>query len=179
MEDVGERPQQVIEIVFEPGVRQQGGEVIHDGGESATDCFGFGQRARIGFVPAGPVTIEGQFVEQMGGGRKRVRRVIGFVVGKEKGCGIVCHGELLFAGLTAPIAAFTAIPLPGPDPAGTRPGLPAGPQRSGGWRRAAILLRDAKPGALARRRKIVAGRHCRTGTGHGRSPPGKAVCAGP
>ena len=68
MEDVGERPQQVIEIVLEPGVRQDGGEVINDGGESGTDGFGFGQRARIGFVPAGPVAIEGQFVEQMRGG---------------------------------------------------------------------------------------------------------------
>ena len=67
MEDVGERPQQVLDIVFEPGVRQHGGEVIDDGGESATDRFGFGQRARIGFVPARPVTIEGQFVEQMRG----------------------------------------------------------------------------------------------------------------
>jgi hypothetical protein len=68
MKDVGERPQQVLEIVFEPGVRQQGSEVIDDGGESGTDCFGFGQWALIGLVPAGPVAIEGEFIEQIRGG---------------------------------------------------------------------------------------------------------------
>ena len=63
MEQIDEGPQQIVEIVFEPGVGQHRGEFVDNGAERPAHGIGFGQRTRIGLVVAGPVTMKRQLVE--------------------------------------------------------------------------------------------------------------------
>ena len=67
VEQVDERPQEIGEIVFEPGAGQHGAQGLDDCVELAADGIGFGQRPRIGFVLAGAMAVERQLVEQMRG----------------------------------------------------------------------------------------------------------------
>ena len=167
VEQVDERPQQIGEIVLEAGAGQYRAKGLDYSVELGLHGIGFGQWPRIGFVLAGAIAVEGQFVEQMRGRRGGGKFGIG--VGEGKGAVVACHGGCLSAGGSAGADRG----LYGDPLVGGADGLhPWGTEQSGGWRRAAILLGDAKPppstGVLiatarwgwGRRRKIVGRRHC-------------------
>ena len=69
VEQVDERPQQIIEIVLEAGAGQHGAQRFDRIVELGLHGIGFGQRPRIGLVLAGTMAIERQLVEQMRGRR--------------------------------------------------------------------------------------------------------------
>ena len=69
VKEVDRRPEQVLEIGFEPRVVQRGDEGVEDVGDGASDRLAFGQRPRIGLVVEGTVAKELQFVEDVIGGR--------------------------------------------------------------------------------------------------------------
>ncbi len=142
VEQIDEGPEQIVGIVLEPGAGEQGFERFGDRAEMALDGVGSGHRPRIGLVLSRPVAVQRQLVEQIRGRRGGVVFGVGIAVGEGEGAVVRRHGGRLSAGgnSAAPIAAFTAIPG-----RGRRRGAPEGPQRSGGWRRGSILLRDAKP----------------------------------
>jgi hypothetical protein len=77
MEDVGGRPQQVLEIGLEAGVAERGDESVEDVGDGAGDGIAFGKRARVGFVLEGTEAVELQLGENVIGRR---RAVVGFEV---------------------------------------------------------------------------------------------------
>jgi hypothetical protein len=68
VEEVGERPAQVLQIGFEPGVDHGGDEGIEHVGDGASGDALFRERPRVGFVGEGAIAVEGDFIEKMGGG---------------------------------------------------------------------------------------------------------------
>jgi hypothetical protein len=82
VKQVGERPQQIGEIVLEARAGQHGAEGLDHGVELAAHGFGLGQRARIGFVRTGAVAMEDNFVEEMRGRRGGVNFGVGVTVGE-------------------------------------------------------------------------------------------------
>ena len=181
VEQVDERPQEIGEIVLEPGAGQHGAEGLDRGVELGLDGVGLGQRPRIGLVLAGAVAVEREFVEQMRGRRGGVEFGIGVAVGEGEGAVVAGHGGCLSCRRFQPRPSRPSRR----SLAGGGDGLhPQGRSSSGGWRGATILLRDAKP-PLGRRRKIVVPRHCNPAQGgpgfagppgaSGRSPLGKAA----
>ena len=105
----------------------------------------FGQRPCVGFVLEGAVAVELEFGEERRGGRLGVVRL---VIGVE----VVGHRGLPPASDRAH-RGLRRRRRPGADRACTAARLRERPQRSGGRRGTAILLRDAKARS-SRRRKI-------------------------
>ena len=135
VEDVDEGPQQIVEVLFEPRTGQHRGKRVSDGADLAAHGVGIGQRTRIRLILERAVAVERQLVEEVRSRRERVRRIIGFGVGKAGRKGIRASSGSPVAGRAAPIAAFTAIPLPETDP-GRHP-QPALPARAEAQRRMA------------------------------------------
>ena len=65
MEEIDGRPQEVVEVGFEPGVVEAADEGVEDVGDGAGDDARVGQRARIGFVLERPVAVELEFGQQV------------------------------------------------------------------------------------------------------------------
>ena len=110
VEEVDKRPQEIGEIVFEPGAGQHRVEGLDDGLELPAGGLRLGQRPRVGFVVARAIAVKRQLVEEMCGRRCGVPRV--GIIGAEKGEGAVVVGHrgcLSAGGSAAPVAAFTAI----------------------------------------------------------------------
>ena len=96
VEQVDRRPQEIIEVRFEPGVAQAHDQRVEDVGDGACDQPTFGQWPWIRFVLERTVAVELQFGDRVvGGERKRCRR------GRSSWrCSLI--------GSAAPIAAFMA-----------------------------------------------------------------------
>ena len=69
VEEIDGRPEQILEIRFEPGVVQRGDQRVEDVGDCAGDHRAFGQRSRIGLVVEWTVAKELQFAEDVVGRR--------------------------------------------------------------------------------------------------------------
>ena len=69
MEQVDGRPEQILEVGFEPGVAQRRDQGVEDIGDGAGDDLALGKRPRIGLVVEGTVAEELQFVEDVVGRR--------------------------------------------------------------------------------------------------------------
>ena len=69
MEQVDGRPEQILEVRFEPGVAQGGDQGVEDVGDGAGDHLAFGKRSRIGLVVEWTVAKELQFAEDVVGRR--------------------------------------------------------------------------------------------------------------
>ena len=67
VEDVGQGPEQVLEVGLEAGVGERRDEGVEDVGERALDMIRFGQWPGIGLVGEGAVAEELQLVEDDGG----------------------------------------------------------------------------------------------------------------
>jgi hypothetical protein len=67
VEHVGDGPEQVFEVGFEPGVEHSRDQRIEDVGNGARSHPFLRQWPGIGFVREGAVAVEGQFVEEMRG----------------------------------------------------------------------------------------------------------------
>ena len=154
VEQVDERPQEIIEIVLEAGAGQHRAQRFDRIVELGLHGIGFGQGARIGFVLAGAIAVEGQLVEQMRGRRGGGKFGIGVAV-EEEGRGLSSRamaGRFLPEGQPRrsrpsrrSLGRRRRRVAPPGSRATCRVGWALGAQ-SGGWRRAAILLRAAKPG---------------------------------
>ena len=59
---------------FEAGVGERHHKGVEDVGDAAGHDIALGERPRVGFVGEGAIAVEGDFIEEMGGGR-------GFVFG--------------------------------------------------------------------------------------------------
>ena len=68
VEEVGRRPEQVLEVGLEAGVRQRGDDGVEDVGERALEGIGLRQGPWVGLAGEGSVAVELQFVEDAGGG---------------------------------------------------------------------------------------------------------------
>ena len=154
VEQVDERPQEIGEIVLEAGAGQHGAQGFDRIVELGLHGIGFGQRPRIGFVLAGAIAVEGELVEQMRGRRGGGKFGIGVAVGEGRGgCRCVPWRVPFCRRISRADRGLHGDPLAGGGD-GLHPRVPTrpvawgghGPEQSGGWRRAAILLRDAKPG---------------------------------
>jgi hypothetical protein len=88
VEDVGEGPEQVVEIGFEPGVAEHAGEGLDDPGEAGPDHLVVGQRAGIGLVLMRTVAVHLQFEDDAVGRRGGVVGLVGVVEGKLVGHGV-------------------------------------------------------------------------------------------
>ena len=69
VEEVDGRPEQILEVRFEPGVAQGGDQGVEDVGDGAGDHLALGKRSRIGFVVERTVAEELQFGEDVVGRR--------------------------------------------------------------------------------------------------------------
>ena len=69
VEEVDERPEQVVEVGFEPGVAEHAGEGVEDVGEAGPDHLVVGQRPRIGLVLMRTVAVQLQFEDDAVGRR--------------------------------------------------------------------------------------------------------------
>ena len=67
MEEVDRRPEQVLEVGFDPGVGQRHDQRIEDVGDGAGDMVAFGERPWIWIVREGSPAIELEFGEDMVG----------------------------------------------------------------------------------------------------------------
>ena len=137
MEQVDDRPQQIGEVVLEAGIGQHRAERIEYRTKLGLGDIRVGQRPRIAFLLAGLVAVERELIEQMRGRGCRVMLVGRGLAGKQDGVG--AHDEALLPDGRADRG------LHGRSPAGGGAGMHHRLERSGGWRRAAILPRDAKP----------------------------------
>ena len=171
MEEVHRRPEQVLEIGFDAGVRQRRDEGVEDVGERASDGVLIGQGTRIRLVLMRMIAVDLQFVDDaVGRGRGMERLEVGVLVDRHGGGSV--DGGRAHRGLRGEKAA-------------DGPGLHRQAQRGGRsgaeeGREATVLLRDAKAGAGvptrpvawggARRRKTVADRPCRPGPSDAHSP---------
>ena len=68
MEHVCEGPEQVGQIVLEPGAAEQIGEGVDRARDRALGGVQRGQGPRVGVVLEGPAAIEREFVERVNGG---------------------------------------------------------------------------------------------------------------
>ena len=75
---VHDRPQQTLQIGFEARVGEGGHERIEHIGEGALEPGRLRQRTRIGLIVVGPMAVERELVEEMGG-RDTWRRRLGIV----------------------------------------------------------------------------------------------------
>ena len=89
MEDVGEGPEQVVEVGLEPGVAEHAGEGLDDPGEAGPDDLVVGQRPGIWLVLMRAVAVHLQFQDDTVGRRGGVVRLVGVIEGK-----LVGHGGL-------------------------------------------------------------------------------------
>ncbi len=133
VEQVDERPQEIGEIVLEAGAGQHGAEGFDYLVELGLHGIGFGQGARIGFVLAGAIAVEGELVEQMRGRRGGGKFGIGVAVPRIK------SGDRL-KGRGLSLRAMAGAFLPEGQPRRSRPS-----RRSLGRRR----RRVAPPGSRA------------------------------
>ena len=85
VEDIGDRPEQVVEVGFEACVGQGGDEGVEDVGDRSRHVVAFGKRSRIGLVGEGTPAIELEFGEHVLG---RGRCVVRF------GVVVLSHGKL-------------------------------------------------------------------------------------
>ena len=85
MEQVDERPQEIAEIVLEPGAGQHRAQGLDCCVQLAADGVGFGQRPGIGFVLAGAMAVECESFEQMRGRRGGMQFGVGVAVGEGEG----------------------------------------------------------------------------------------------
>ena len=69
VEQIDGRPEQILEIRFEPGVAQGRDQGVEDIGDGAGDHLALGKRSRIGLVVEWTVTEELQFGEDVVGRR--------------------------------------------------------------------------------------------------------------
>ncbi len=67
VEQVDRRPEQIVEIRFQPRIGKRADQRIEDVGDGASDAVALGQRARIGFVLEWSEAVELQLVEDLGG----------------------------------------------------------------------------------------------------------------
>jgi len=68
VEEVHERPEQVGQVILEPGAAEQIGEGVEGAGDRAFGDVQLGQGPRVGVVLEGPAAIERQFVKRVNGG---------------------------------------------------------------------------------------------------------------
>ena len=131
VEDVDDRPEQIVEVGLEAGVAQGDDQGIEDVGDRSRDRIAVGERPRIGLVGEGAVAIELKLRQDVVGRRGSLGR------------------------------SWSSCSLMGCSAAGPRPSRPswrrsrqagrtgtrsgsAGPKRSGGPQGPAILPRDGK-----------------------------------
>ena len=65
VEEVDGRPEQVLEVGFEPRVAQGRDQGVEDVGDGAGDGVAFGKRPRVGLVVEGAVAIELKLAEEV------------------------------------------------------------------------------------------------------------------
>src|SRR5665213_1612593 len=81
MEQIHERPEQVVEIVLEPRVVEHGAEGADRRVEMLLGGVGFRQWPRIGLILVGTMAVKREFVEQMRGWRSGVMFSVGIGIG--------------------------------------------------------------------------------------------------
>ena len=165
VEQIDEGPEQVVEIVLEPGVGEQRCEAFDDRAEIGPRRYrpraSAADRARPG--RAGGRTAPARRAA-CAVGEAACCSVSGSVSGKGRGMScVIMAGAFLPEGSAAPIAAFTAIPGRGRRRGAPRTGRQRSAARMADGELFCFAMQSRRP--LARRRKMRGGRHCAAAQG--------------
>ena len=137
VEDIDDAPGKILKVGFDPRVDQAGDQRVEHLGDGAPGDAIVRQRAMIGFIVIGTMTVKLHFLKEVGGGTGL--RVLGLIVMRHQ------KSPSLSA---APLAAFVATASGGRN--GTAPHPRVRPKRSGGWRSGGYFASRCKGPAKGR-----------------------------